>query len=44
MFKRHKLNRRRSERSFTRGAGRVHRKNFMSSGAFSGPMRGGIRL
>lgn len=38
-FKRHKISRRRSMRSFTRGARNVHPKNFRSM-----PMRGGIRL
>lgn len=37
--KRHKIGRRRSERSFTRGARNVHPKNTRT-----GPMRGGIRL
>lgn len=41
MFKkRHKLGRRHSERSFTRGAQRVHSQNDRSGS----PMRGGIRL
>lgn len=39
--KRYKIGRRRSERSFTSGARRVHPKN-ISFGAM--PMRGGIRL
>lgn len=38
-MRRHAMNRRSSERSFTRGAMRVHPKNMTS-----GPMRGGIRL
>lgn len=38
-YKRHKMSRKKSRRSFTRGAVRVHKKN--SSGR---PMRGGIRL
>lgn len=38
-MKRHKLGRRQSKRSFTKGALRVNRRNM--SGA---PMRGGIRL
>lgn len=40
-MRRHKMNRRRSERSFTSGANRVHPKNSLSG---AGPMRGGIRL
>lgn len=40
--KRHKLNRRKSGKMFSRGADRSHRKNF--STRTSGPMRGGIRL
>ncbi len=39
-YKRHKMSRKKSRRSFTRGATRVHKKN-ISSGR---PMRGGIRL
>lgn len=38
-MKRHKINRQRSERNFTRGAQRVHIKNVLTN-----PMRGGIRL
>lgn len=38
--KRHKIPRRYSERSFSRGAKRVHPRNVPNSG----PMRGGIRL
>lgn len=38
-MRRHGINRRRSERSFTAGAQRVHRRNVVA-----GPMRGGIRL
>ena len=40
MFKRHKISRRRSERSFSRGAQNVHPKNNRTTT----PMRGGIRL
>ncbi len=40
MAKRFKMNRRKSKRSFTKGATRIHRKNGMSAR----PMRGGIRL
>ncbi len=40
MAKRYKMNRKKSRRSFTRGATRVHRKNNVSGR----PMRGGIRL
>lgn len=40
MAKRYKMNRRKSKRTFTKGAVRVHRKNGMSAR----PMRGGIRL
>lgn len=39
MFKRHKIGRSRSRRSFTRGARNVHSRN-----TWTGPMRGGIRL
>lgn len=39
MAKRYKMNRKKSRRSFTRGATKTHRKN--SQGR---PMRGGIRL
>jgi hypothetical protein len=39
MAKRHKMSRRASRRSFTRGASRTHRKNVAGA-----PMRGGIRL
>lgn len=38
-YRRHKIDRRSSRRSFSRGADRTHVKNIMS-----GPMRGGIRL
>lgn len=43
-MRRHKMNRRRSERYFTKAAGRVHKKNLQSS--VTGPyvMRGGTRL
>jgi hypothetical protein len=37
MYKRHKMSKRHSRRSFTRHAVRVHRRNNIS------PMRGGIR-
>nr|DAV55807.1 MAG TPA: hypothetical protein [Microviridae sp.] len=36
---RHKINRGKSRRSFTRGAVRTNRRNFAGA-----PMRGGIRL
>lgn len=36
---RHRMNRRNSERYFSRGADRIHRKNLITD-----PMRGGIRL
>lgn len=36
---RRKMSRKRSRRTFTKGARRVHRKNMTA-----GPMRGGIRL
>lgn len=39
-MRRHSMDRRRSERSFTRGANRVHPKNSMNGVV----MRGGIRL
>lgn len=39
MARRSRMSRGKSRRSFTKGARRVHRKNFSS-----GPMRGGIRL
>ena len=39
--RRSKMNRRKSKRSFTKGATRVHRKN---GGGRARPMRGGIRL
>lgn len=42
MYKRHKMQRKRSEKYFTRGANRIHRKN-LDSGSGS-VMRGGIRL
>ncbi len=37
---RHKMSRKKSRRSFSKGASRVHRKNNVSGR----PMRGGIRL
>ncbi len=40
MARRQKMNRRKSKKSFTKGAVRVHRKNGMRSPV----MRGGIRL
>lgn len=40
MAKRFKMNRRKSKRSFTRGATGTHKRNFMQAR----PMRGGIRL
>ncbi len=40
MAYRRKMSRKKSRRSFTRGATRIHKRNF-SSGR---PMRGGIRL
>lgn len=43
MRKRYKMGRKKSRRSFTKGAMRVHNKNSLSTVA-SGPMRGGIRL
>lgn len=42
-MKRHKMNRRGSEKMFSRTASRTHRRNGMGSGK-AGPMRGGIRL
>ncbi len=36
---RHRINRKDSRRSFTKGALRVHKKNVVAN-----PMRGGIRL
>lgn len=46
MSKRHKMDRRSSEKYFTKTAGnnRVHPRNFLSSVTQVGPMRGGIRL
>ncbi len=38
-FKRNKMSRKKSKRSFTKGATRVHRRNISGR-----PMRGGIRL
>ncbi len=40
MARRSRMNRRKSKKSFTRGAVRVHPKNLMGAK----PMRGGIRL
>lgn len=42
-FKRHKMSRRSSKKSFRRGANRVHKKNMMSSSGGTFVMRGGIR-
>jgi hypothetical protein len=39
-MRRHRMSRKQSRKNFSRGAKRVHKKNY-SSGA---PMRGGIRL
>ncbi len=39
MARRRKMSKRKSKRSFTKGATRMHRRNVIS-----GPMRGGIRL
>lgn len=46
MAKRYKMNRRSSEKYFSRTAGnqRVHPKNNFSNVNQAGPMRGGIRL
>lgn len=44
MRKRYKMSGRRSRRSFSRGANRIHKKNLMSSAGASYSMRGGIRL
>lgn len=38
-MRRHGMSRRKSRRSFSKGANRIHRKNMMGY-----PMRGGIRL
>lgn len=43
MSRRHRMSKRSSRRTFSRGAGRVHVKNLQSSGS-SYVMRGGIRL
>lgn len=43
-MRRHKMNRRSSEKYFSRTADRVHPKNFIPSAPGPGPMRGGIRL
>lgn len=43
-MRRRQLNRRKSEKMFTRGASRVHKKNLMSSSGSGFVMRGGIRL
>lgn len=43
MAYRRKMSSRHSRKSFSRGAGRVHKKNFTSTGAHY-VMRGGIRL
>lgn len=39
-MKRYRMSKKSSRRSFGRGARNIHKKNF----AYSGPMRGGIRL
>ena len=44
MSKREGLDRDYSEDMFTRNAMRVHPKNSLFGAAYSGPMRGGIRL
>lgn len=46
MAKRRSMNRRSSEKYFSKTAGsnHVHRKNMMSGMSGAGPMRGGIRL
>lgn len=44
MPKRHKMSRRSSGKYFSRAAGRVHKKNMLSSSAASYTMRGGTRL
>ncbi len=41
-MKRFKMNRKRSKRSFSRTAGRTHRRNMQNSSGFV--MRGGTRL
>lgn len=41
MARRSKMSRKKSRRSFTKNAQRVHGKNLVS---IAGPMRGGIRL
>lgn len=41
-MKRHKMNRRRSERYFSAAGSRVHKKNIQAGSSYS--MRGGIRL
>lgn len=43
-MRRHKLSRRGSKKYFTKAAGRLHKKNLMSSAGGSYAMRGGIRL
>lgn len=44
MAKRYKMNRRKSEKYFTKAADRVHKKNLQSSSAGVFVMRGGTRL
>jgi hypothetical protein len=43
-MKRHKMGKKHSKKSFSRGADRVHKKNFSSSAAAPFIMRGGTRL
>ena len=40
-FKRRSINRKQSRRQFSRGADRIHKKNFLTN---SGVSRGGIRF
>lgn len=44
MSRRYRMSRRSSRKSFSRGAGRVHKKNMLSSSGSKYVMRGGIRL
>lgn len=44
MSRRYRMSKRSSRKSFSRGAGRVHKKNMMSSSGASYAQRGGIRL
>lgn len=41
-MRRHRISSRASKRSFSRGADRIHRVNFLQGGSLA--MRGGIRL